>query len=434
MIRLVAGPIGQKWPETNHKGTMTTINLLHLADIHIGIENYGRVDSKSGLNSRVVDFLRRMSEAIDYALDHEVDVVVFAGDAYKNQRPNPTYQREFARRIKRLADAGVPVVLLVGNHDMPAAHQAASSIDIFGILDVPQVIVADREKVHQIECRRGQRLQVATVPYPQRSRLMAHDQFKNMTIDDLDRALLELVSDNIRALAVEAAEQPDVPAVLTGHFSISEAQQGSEQSVMIGRDVAVLRSVVADPTWLYVAMGHVHKHQELNDGAQPPIVYSGSLERIDFSEEKEAKGFVWVELVPEQRLVAWKFVRANSRRFVTIRIDVTESDEPMTDVLDAIALHDVSGAVVRVVITAQEAQVNLIEDRPIRQALSEASYIASITHDVTRLYRKRLGEHNIETLTPAQALELYLDAKETAPERKELLLKYAEDIFRDEFL
>ncbi|HMR68394.1 MAG TPA: metallophosphoesterase, partial [Anaerolineae bacterium] len=94
------------------------INLLHLADIHIGMENYGRLDSRSGLNSRVVDFLRRLSQTIDLALEREVDVCIFAGDAYKNQRPNPTFQREFSRRIKRLADAGVPVILLIGNHDM----------------------------------------------------------------------------------------------------------------------------------------------------------------------------------------------------------------------------------------------------------------------------------------------------------------------------
>lgn len=410
---------------------MTKINLLHLADIHIGIENYGRFDPGSGLNSRVVDFLRRLSNVVDDALEREVDVCIFAGDAYKNQRPNPTYQREFARRIKRLADAGVPVVLLAGNHDIPAAHMAASSLDIFGVLDVPQIIVANREQLHQIECRRGQPLQVATVPYPQRSRLLAHDQYKNMALEELDRALVELVSDNIRTLAAEAAERPEVPAILTGHFSISEAQQGSEQSVMIGRDVVILKSVLADPIWSYVAMGHIHKHQELNNGARPPIVYPGSLERIDFGEEREAKGFVWVELDPEDGAASWEFVRTRSRPFLTIRVDVTGSDEPMIDILDAVEAHDVRDAIVRVIITAREGQEAQIEDRLIRQALSEASFVASISLDVRRLYRTRLGDHNIEELTPAQALALYLDAKETPAERKELLLKRAEEIFRE---
>ena len=93
------------------------IRLLHIADIHIGMENYGRTDPQTGLNQRVMDFLRRLTDAVDYTLDHEIDVVIFAGDAYKTRDPNPTYQREFARRMKRIADAGIPVVMLVGNHD-----------------------------------------------------------------------------------------------------------------------------------------------------------------------------------------------------------------------------------------------------------------------------------------------------------------------------
>jgi exonuclease SbcD len=225
------------------------INLLHLADIHIGMENYGRLDSKSGLNTRVVDFLRRLSQVIDLALEREVDVCIFAGDAYKNQRPNPTFQREFARRIKRLSDEGVPVVLLVGNHDMAAADRAASSLDIFGVFDVPGVIVADREEVHQIVCKRNQPLQVATVPYPQRSRLLSREQFKNMTLDELDMEISRILGQNFADLAAEAGEQPDIPAVLTAHLSVGEAKQGSEQSVMIGRDVVVLKSVLADTTW-----------------------------------------------------------------------------------------------------------------------------------------------------------------------------------------
>lgn len=406
------------------------INLLHLADIHIGMENYGRLDSKSGLNSRVVDFLRRMSQAIDIALEREVDVCIFAGDAYKNQRPNPTFQREFARRLKRLADSGVPVILLVGNHDMATADRAASSLEIFGVLDVPGVIVAAREELHQITCRRGQPLQVATVPYPQRSRLLAHEQFQNMTLDDLDLAIGQIMHANLTDLAAEAQERPDIPAVLTAHLTVSEAKQGSEQSVMIGRDVVVLKSLLADPAWDYVALGHIHKHQELNNGQQPPIVYPGSLERIDFGEEGERKGFVMAQIQRGQ--AAWEFIPVNARRFLTIRIDVRDSEEPMTQILDELEQHSVDGAVVRVIIKATEPQEILLDDKPIRQALRPANYIASIVRDIERSQRHRLGGVSAEELTPRQVLEIYLDSKETPPERKEQLLRYAEGIFKEE--
>jgi exonuclease SbcD len=405
------------------------INVLHLADIHIGMENYGRLDANSGLNSRVVDFLRRMSQTIDMALEREADVCIFAGDAYKNQRPSPTFQREFARRIKRLADNGVPVILLVGNHDMASADRAASSLDIFGVLDVPGVIVADREVVHQVTCRRGQPLQVAVVPYPQRSRLLAHDEFRNLTMDELDKAIGKIMHDNLIDLAAEVMQQPDIPALLAGHFSVGGATQGSERSVMIGRDVVVLKSLLADPAWDYVALGHIHKHQELNGGQHPPIVYPGSLERIDFGEEAERKGFVMVQL--ERGRAKWEFIPVQARRFVTIRLDVTAAEDPMTEILDELESHPVDEAVVRVIIKAAEAQETLLDDRAIRQALAGANHIASIIHDVERTQRHRLGAGAAEELTPREVLELYLDTKNTPVERKQELLRYAEAIFRE---
>jgi len=407
---------------------MTSINLLHLADIHIGMENYGRLDAQTGLNSRVVDFLRRLSEAIDYALAHEVDVCIFAGDAYKNPRPNPTFQREFARRIKKLSDAGVPVVLLVGNHDTSTADRAASSVDIFHTLDVPNVVVGNRERLHTLTCRRGQPLQVATIPYPHRNRLLRDDRFRKMSIEELDHALSELMVENIRALADEARQQPETPTVLTGHFSVSGATLGSEQSVMLGRDVVVLKSLLADPVWDYVALGHIHKHQELNGGEHPPIVYPGSLERIDFGEEREAKGFVMARL--EKGRAEWEFVPVQCRKFTTIRVDVREADDPMTAILDKIDEFQVAGAVVRVIVQAREEQDPLIEDRLIQQALREASYVAGIRHDVDRTHRRRLRDSNVEALSPLEALELYLEAKGVTEERKTELLKHAEAIIR----
>lgn len=408
---------------------MPPINILHLADIHIGMENYGRLDSKTGLNSRVVDFLRRMSEAIDYALEHDVDLCIFAGDAYKNQRPNPTLQREFARRIKKLSDAGVPTVLLVGNHDMSTADRAASSLDIFHTLDVPNTVVANRETLLQLTARRGQSVQIAAVPYPHRNRLLAHERFRKMNIAELDTALTDLMGQNITALAEEARRQPDVPTIFTGHFSVSNATLGSERSVMLGRDVTVMKHLLADPVWDYVALGHIHKHQELNRGAHPPIVYPGSLERIDFGEEKEPKGFVMARV--EKGKAEWNFVQVKSRKFTTIRVDVTKSDDPMTAVLDKIDEFHVDGAVVRVIITAKEEQDPLIEDRRIHAALKDAAYVAGIRHDVDRHERRRLKSDNIEALTPLDALGLYFDAAGVEKSRREQLLKHAEAIINE---
>jgi exonuclease SbcD len=245
------------------------IRILHFADLHIGMENYGRLDPATGLNRRVVDFLDRLDEVVDYAIAHEADLVLFAGDAFRTRSPNPTHQREFAQRIRRLSEAEIPTVLLVGNHDVPVMAQRASSIEIFDTLDVPHVTVAAQPALLRIETGRGP-MQVATIPYPVRQRLLTREQFRQMDQESLDRAVSEAVVDIIHGFIAQL--DADVPAILTGHFSVESARWGSERNIMVGRDVTVPVSTLADSAWDYVALGHIHQHQSLNGEQAPPIV------------------------------------------------------------------------------------------------------------------------------------------------------------------
>ncbi|MEE8392213.1 MAG: exonuclease SbcCD subunit D [Anaerolineae bacterium] len=403
---------------------MNKIRLLHFADLHIGMENYGRLDPSTGVNERVLDFLHRFDDLIDYGLEHEVDLVVFAGDAFKTRNPNPTYQRAFARRVKRLADAGVPIVLLVGNHDLPAMTQRASSVDIFRTLDVPNVVVGQDERVHRIETRRGP-VQVATVPYPVRQRLLAHDEYRGLSIKQLDQAVQDIVTKNIQAMTDQL--EPDLPAVLTAHLSVSGATFGSERSVMIGRDAVILKSVLSDPVWDYAALGHIHLHQSLNGEEYPPVVYSGSLERIDFGEEGQVKGFCWVELARGE--TTWEFVQVDARRFVTVRADVREAPDPLLALRQEVAAHELQGAVVRLILKLRADQEPLVRDRDIRAYLSDAYFIGGINREVERDARVRLGNLAPEEMTDRELLAKYLETKNTTPERTAVVLEHAETIF-----
>jgi exonuclease SbcD len=403
------------------------IRLLHFADIHIGMENYGQLDPATGVNGRVLDFLHRFDELIDYGLERKVDLVIFAGDAYRRRSPNPTYQRAFATRVKRLVDAGVPIVLLVGNHDLPTMVQKASSVDIFSALDVPNVIVGRDYEVHQIETRRGP-VQVATVPYPIRQRLLVDDEYRGLSIDELDRALQRIVTEIIEDLKSDLF--PDVPAVLTAHLSVSNATYGSERSVMIGRDAVVLKSALDDPAWDYVALGHVHKHQSLNGGNHPPIVYAGSLERIDFGEEGDPKGFCWVELARGE--TTWEFVEVDARPFVTVRADVRESDEPLAALAREIDGHDLKDAVVRLILRLRADQEPMLRDYELRALLSDAYTVGGINREVERKARVRLGDQAPEEMTDRELLAKYLEIKNTAPERVKALLEHAAPILQGE--
>ena len=119
------------------------MKLLHFADAHIDMANYGRHDPETGLPLRVLDFLKSLDTIVDAAINEKVDMVIFAGDAYKDRAPAPTFQREWGRRIMRLSQAKIPTLLLVGNHDMSPATRRAHAIQEFKTLQVPFVQVLD---------------------------------------------------------------------------------------------------------------------------------------------------------------------------------------------------------------------------------------------------------------------------------------------------
>ena len=139
------------------------MRILHFSDVHIGVESYGSTDPDTGLSTRLMDFLATFDEVVDFALDNSVDLVLFAGDAYKSRDPSQTHQREFARRIARLSREGVPVFLLVGNHDLPHIASRATALDIFPTLSVPNVTIGDRLDTYIVDTAAGP-LQVVALP------------------------------------------------------------------------------------------------------------------------------------------------------------------------------------------------------------------------------------------------------------------------------
>jgi exonuclease SbcD len=403
------------------------VRVLHFADVHIGVENHGRHDAETGLSTRVRDFLRRMDEMIAYAAEREVDLIVFAGDAFKNRTPTPTLLREFAHRVRDLA-ALAPVVLLVGNHDLPQTALKASSVEVFETLGVHNVWVAHQFEGRRIETRRGP-VWVAAAPFPMRAHVLTDDEAAQAnSIADATKLLNDRVEQHLAALAEEAAEQP-MPRLLTGHFTVSGAtvQRSSERAIMLGADVEVMVSALAPAgVWDYIAMGHVHKHQNVSAGREgmTPIVYSGSMERIDFGEEFDQKGFVWAEL--QRGAVRWEFIPVAARPFVTLRADLRESEDPTDDALALVRSRSLDQAVVRLLLQLTPEAANRLNEKTVREAVYEAGahLVAGVVKEIDQQARTRLGD-TPEDKTDPELLDLYLKAKGVDAAHRARLLEAA---------
>ena len=397
------------------------IRILHIADVHLGVESYGRVDPATGLNTRLSDFTSCLDEAVSHAINEGVDIVVFAGDAYRSRDPSQTHQREFAKRVKRLADAQIPVFLLVGNHDVPMGIGRANSVDIFETLRVSNVHVGRLPDLHVIETKKGP-VQIVAVPWLTKNRFLTADECKGKTSDDLNRLMEEKLTTFIENAAREL--DSEIPAVLVAHANVMGAVWGSERSVTLGQDFVLLKSAFINKGFDYVALGHVHKHQVL--GNNPPIIYSGSINRIDFGEEKEEKGFVVVDIA-KKGSVTYRFTPVNARRFVTIEVRA-DSDDPTEKIINVIERHRIEDAVVRLVLTATPEAEAKVRYPEVRKALRNAYYVAGIVRRVEEPQRHTFAGRLVEEMTPREALQVYLKNKEVPEDRQRVLLQYAEGL------
>ena len=401
------------------------MRILHFADVHIGVENYSRTDPDTGLSTRLHDFLETFDELVDYAIGANVDLALFCGDAYKSRDPSQTHQREFAKRIVRLSEAGIPSFLLIGNHDTPHVQGRATSLDIYRTLPLPMVTIGDNAATYRIETAAGP-IQIVAVPWVRRSQLLARDEMRGLSTIEINAKISDTLTNLIQIQAQRL--DPHIPAILAGHVTVNDARTSSEQSMMLGSDHVLLRSSVALPQFDYVALGHIHKHQII--GRNPHVVYSGSLQRIDFGEERDEKGFCVIELdttKPQGNRISesdFHFQTVNARRFLTIDVKLDAGDpSPNLTVADRVSRHATRDAIVKLNIEMPASLEPLLSDSEIRASLSEAHYVAAISRQITERPRTRLDGTYSDGLTPSQLLERYLDSRDTPPDRAKDLLE-----------
>jgi exonuclease SbcD len=264
---------------------------------------------------------------------------------------------------------------------------------------------------------------------------LTKEDTKNLNFEQINQRLQEVMTEVIATKAEEL--DPELPAVLAAHVWVTGAKVGSESSMTIGQEHAMLVSNVIHPAFDYIALGHIHKHQLLNEN--PPVVYAGSLERLDFGEVEDEKGFYIVDIGPDKeggrRKVSFDFHPLDGRRFVTVSVKIEPEDiEPTATVLRAIAEQEdnIKDAIVRLQVSLSAELEGQLRDSDIRNALREAHYF-TIAKEIRRETRVRLGEGGTaEEITPAQALKAYLESKKVPAERAKVLLEYGERLIQEQ--
>lgn len=387
------------------------IKILHFADAHIDIANHGRQDPQTGLALRALDFLKALDTIIDTAVERRVDLVIFAGDAYRDRTPVPTFQREWGRRILRLSRAGIPTLLLVGNHDLSPALGRANALQEYDTLEVPNVHVLDKPALLQPADLGGLPLQVIALPWMSRSRMMASTEMNGTKREQIYEKLGGLLTELVNQY-LDVKINPALPVIFTAHASVEGAMYGAERSVMLGGDLVLPPALVRDQRLDYVALGHIHKAQDLNPEARPPVIYPGSIERVDFGEAADEKYFVIATIDENKRTrAAVEWIRLNGRTFIDRSVRIASSEQVMEKILQAMPpQNSLSDAIVRLTIEYPRETEMLIDETLLREYAAQAFEFHLVRRPQMDARLRLPVDTQIASLTPVELLDLYWNA------------------------
>lgn len=409
------------------------IKVVHFADAHIDMANYGRHNPQTGLPRRVEDFLKSLDTIVDYAVQEKADLVLFAGDAYKDRTPAPTYQREWGKRMMKLSRAGIPTLLLIGNHDVSPAAGRAYSIQEFDTLAVPHIRVISKPCFLKPEDLEGLQVQIIALPWITRSTVAAGilNTEESEGVDPF-KHLQEVFSQMVELFLLEA--DPTLPIILMAHASVEGAKYGGERSVMLGADFTLPGSLVKDLRIDYTALGHIHKKQDLNAGNQPPVVYPGSIERVDFGEAADEKYYVVAYVEKKNTRVEFRQL-TGIRTFIDRSITLQDSELVTELCIKALPVREkLNDAIVRLVINYPRELEPLIDEMALRDYAKDAFEFHLIRRPTLDNQVRLDTNLPLASLSPLELTGMYWSTIYTSEEDKAELQKLAGEVMSENLI
>ena len=366
------------------------MRILHFADYHIGADRRGQIDPITRMNLRVLDYIRSLDAIVDYIQCNKIDIVIFAGDLFHTNNPQPDIVVEVSKRISIIKDC-CSLYMIPGNHDIRRIN-TSTILDLYPLMSSDNVIVADSASIHTV-----QDIPIVSLPYE-------NIKFENGSSKSAYyRKLLKSMK--------------CTDGILVAHMTLQGAMYGEERNYSFDKDDVNL-DALCDNDWIYIALGHIHKHQIMSE--EPLTVYSGSIERVSFNEEGQSKGFIVLDISDDA--IDFNFVELDTRKFMTIELDVTKTKNLQDKLLEIIAEEDLVGAIARIIINADDTLENYpfnikrINDFALSKSAIISSTIVNRQKAIANTRLEALGgevlDKTVEDLLKLYFIDMGIDNKE----------------------
>ena len=238
------------------------MKILHVSDTHLGYSAY-RKTTEDGINLREIDIYNAFEQFIEYSIKSKADLILHAGDLFDSVRPNNRALKCAIKQIDLLSKEHIPFIVIAGNHEHPKLKETGHIFSIFDHMEnVYPIYNAKYEKL-SFEIKK-EKVLIHALPQCELKTKFNEELKKIKPSSDFDYNIL-LTHGAVSGIKV---------------FSMNEFNE------------LIIPSEVIKNNFDYIALGHFHKYTKLSKN----VFYSGSTERLSFSEAADKKGFIEIEL------------------------------------------------------------------------------------------------------------------------------------------
>ena len=354
--------------------------IVIVGDIHIGIRYSFRVDLKTGLSDRTIDFIDAFARVVSYAIKNKTDLILIAGDLYDRIVINPTLLKIVREKIwKPLIEAKIPIICVGGNHDSPQIFEKGSPLGEISL--IPNSTIARLPQSVTVHIpRTNEKIGLLLLPYMTPAQIVKFIEKrigKKIKREDqltLSQNYLQTFIEN----EVENLKTDKI--IILGHFFF----KGSKINIIpfpdqLPHEFVIKKDMLPLDKIDLAIFGHIHTTQTLQGGK---VLIPGSLERVDFGEVNEDKGF-YVFNTKDNFL---EFKSNQPRKLVRKYVEVPKGVDPTAYLIERLT-GDYQGVIVRVSIKIHPNLHNSVIVPKIHQLFSNA-YHFDLEWDLTTIERE----------------------------------------------
>jgi len=387
-----------------------------IGDNHFGSGyNMGRLDPKTQINSRLLDFENTFNSIIDSFVKRNVKAVVLTGDIFETRHPTSVQLNIFSKCVQRTIDFGMEVIINVGNHDQQR-HTSTTTVDIFNKLKLPKLKVYSEIDLHTL----NDNTHLILMPYRDR---------KMMGADTNSNAILKIETE-----INQISKDLKGTKIIVGHFMLEKSPEDSDPDTFSINELILPLSMFDN--YDVVIMGHIHKHQVVSN-KKPIIIYSGSMDKVSFGERGHQKISI---IIDTDDIENFEIIKTKVRNLFVLELDYTDEnlikDEINNKIMEDINYidqeHSLKNSISKVIIKVNENNLYYINQPEIKNFIvdKKVKFCTGIHINSTNNRQLRNSAIN-ETLSKKKAIVSFINGLIEQDNIKRKLLVCAEKIMEE---